>query len=151
MDACHILLGRPWQYDRGAIHDGKKNTYSFLIGKTRLVLFPNKEIVSKPSITVETNTLLTRRQFSDEIKKSGIVYVLIGKECEKQHGIPEAAQGLIAEFQDIFPSELPSGLPPLREIQHQIDIVPGSTLPNRPHYRMSPKVLNVMHLYQLLK
>jgi len=139
MDACHLLLGRPWQYDKGAIHDGKKNTYSFLIGKTRLVLFPNKEIVSKPSTTVETNTLLTRRQFGEEIKKSGIVYVLIGKECEKQHVISEAAQGLIAEFQDIFPSELPHGLPPLREIQHQIDIVPGSTLPNRPHYRMSPK------------
>lgn len=29
MDVCHILLGRPWQYDRGAIHDGKKNTYKF--------------------------------------------------------------------------------------------------------------------------
>jgi len=24
MDVCHILLGRPWQYDRKAIHDGRK-------------------------------------------------------------------------------------------------------------------------------
>jgi hypothetical protein len=22
MDACHLLLGRPWQYDRNAHHDG---------------------------------------------------------------------------------------------------------------------------------
>ena len=29
MDVCHILLGRPWQYDRGAAHDGKKNNYKF--------------------------------------------------------------------------------------------------------------------------
>ena len=29
MDVCHILLGRPWQYDRGAMHDGKRNTYKF--------------------------------------------------------------------------------------------------------------------------
>lgn len=29
MDVCHILLGRPWQYDKGAMHDGKKNTYKF--------------------------------------------------------------------------------------------------------------------------
>ena len=29
MDVCHILLGRPWKYDRGAMHDGKRNTYKF--------------------------------------------------------------------------------------------------------------------------
>ena len=27
MDACHILLGRPWQYDRNSKHDGRKNVY----------------------------------------------------------------------------------------------------------------------------
>ena len=25
MDVCHILLGRPWQYDRKVTHDGKTN------------------------------------------------------------------------------------------------------------------------------
>ena len=35
MDACHLLLGRPWQFDKDAIHHGKSNTYSFkLKGKT---------------------------------------------------------------------------------------------------------------------
>lgn len=29
MDACYLLLGRPWQFDRGAIHDGRQNSYSF--------------------------------------------------------------------------------------------------------------------------
>lgn len=27
IDACHILLGQPWQLDRYAIQDGFKNTY----------------------------------------------------------------------------------------------------------------------------
>ena len=27
MDVCHILLGRPWQYDRNAKHDGRKSFY----------------------------------------------------------------------------------------------------------------------------
>ena len=27
MDVCHILLGRPWQDDRNAKHDGRKNVY----------------------------------------------------------------------------------------------------------------------------
>ena len=29
MDACHLILGRPWQYDRHTMHDGKHNTYTF--------------------------------------------------------------------------------------------------------------------------
>ena len=29
MDICHLLLGRPWQYDAHAIHDGRSNTYTF--------------------------------------------------------------------------------------------------------------------------
>jgi len=29
MDATHLMLGRPWQYDRRTIHDGFLNTYLF--------------------------------------------------------------------------------------------------------------------------
>ena len=29
MDACHILLGRPWQFDKKTIHDGYTNRHSF--------------------------------------------------------------------------------------------------------------------------
>nr|GMD74872.1 reverse transcriptase [Ipomoea batatas] len=39
---------------------------------------------------------------------------------------------------DLFPKEMPKGLPPLRGIEHQIDFVLGSTLPNRPAYKTNP-------------
>jgi hypothetical protein len=29
MDVCQILLGRPCQFDRNVIHEGKKNIYKF--------------------------------------------------------------------------------------------------------------------------
>lgn len=28
MDVCHILLGRPWKFDRKVVHDGRMNTYT---------------------------------------------------------------------------------------------------------------------------
>ncbi|KAG5527003.1 hypothetical protein RHGRI_028065 [Rhododendron griersonianum] len=137
MDACHLSLGRPWQYDRNALHEGKKNTYSFMFGSTKIVLVPSKEVDPKPTKGEGSNLLA--RKFMEDAADSGLVYVLIGKECATDSPIPESVRPLVEEFRDVFPDDLPEELPPMRDIQHQIDLVPGSNLPNRPHYRMSPK------------
>ncbi|XP_035816895.1 uncharacterized protein, partial [Zea mays] len=43
------------------------------------------------------------------------------------------------DYEDVFPQETPAGLPPIRGIEHQIDLIPGAALPNRPPYRTNPE------------
>ena len=34
---------------------------------------------------------------------------------------------------------MPAGLPPIRGIEHKIDLVLGASIPNRPAYRTNPE------------
>lgn len=40
MSVCHILLGRPWQYDRKVKHDGETNVYTVKVGNQKIRLQP---------------------------------------------------------------------------------------------------------------
>ncbi|XP_070010565.1 uncharacterized protein [Nicotiana sylvestris] len=53
--------------------------------------------------------------------------------------LPSSISSLLQDFEDVFPEDIPNGLPPLRGIEHQIDFVPGSQIPNRPAYRSNPE------------
>ncbi|GJW84105.1 hypothetical protein Tco_0157250 [Tanacetum coccineum] len=127
IDACHLLLDRPWEYDRNTTHNGRDNTYSFLFDSVKKTLMPNKpkELVKKP-----TGTLQTLSQFQDELEMGGDVFVLIGKEMAKDSEFPEAMIPLLEEFSDVFSDELPDRLPPLRDIQHHINLEHGFLIPH---------------------
>nr|GEV21352.1 putative reverse transcriptase domain-containing protein [Tanacetum cinerariifolium] len=76
--------------------------------------------------------------FEDELEMGDDAFVLTGKEAAPNSEIPEAMFPLLEEFSDVYPDELHDALPPLCDIQHHIDLEPGSQLPNMPHERMSP-------------
>jgi hypothetical protein len=53
--------------------------------------------------------------------------------------LPRAITNLLHEFKYIFVTEIPPGLPHLRGIEHQIDLISGAMLPNRAAYRTNPE------------
>lgn len=142
MNACHVLLGRPWQHDLKTIHDGFSNVYTIKHeGKLKdlLPLPPHKSIAPTPPL--KTVQLITKRECSREIHTKGRLILLFGKESTTVASDLEHPQlkSLLHNFRDVFPDDLPRGLPPLRGIEHQIDLVPGAQIPNKPVYRTNPQ------------
>lgn len=56
MDACHLLLGRPWQFDHDAVHAGRSNTYTFMHDGSKYVLkpMPNSAITRERPVSERT-------------------------------------------------------------------------------------------------
>ncbi|GJT19597.1 RNA-directed DNA polymerase [Tanacetum coccineum] len=54
MDACHLLLGRPWLYDHQVKHDGFRNTYSFHKDGLHVTLAPLNPKDATPEVAPMT-------------------------------------------------------------------------------------------------
>jgi hypothetical protein len=52
---------------------------------------------------------------------------------------PEEVWELLKNFADIVVEEFPNSLPPIRSINHHIDLIPGASLPNKVAYRLTPQ------------
>ena len=188
MEASHLLLGRPWQFDKRANHDGYTNKISFMHQDKKIVLKPlspqevcedqkkmrekllqekrEKEKVSKTlesekkretlerkkseqkkseTLEVRESYLATKSEVKRLCRAKQSLYILF---CKNQilttntfddFEVPSSVKTLLQDFQDMFPPNVPNGLPPLRGIEHQIDLIPGASLPNRPAYRSNPQ------------
>ena len=210
MEATHILLGRPWLFDRRATHDGYTNQYTVPYKGKLVALVP-----LTPSQVLEDQRFLQNEMerraqekgniMSEESKnnESGVVsetqrvekqernkqlskgeerkdskkknFLLRQHEIEKTflsgepmillvyneatffanaqgEELPSAIVFLLQEFEDVVVDEMPPELPPIRGIEHQIDFVPGVTLPNRPAYRANPEETKELqrHIEELL-
>jgi hypothetical protein len=190
MHVGHILLGRPWQFDRKAIHDGFKNRYSFVKDSRTVTLVPltprqvyedqvklkrenelkkncetesskkedkkeseRKKESEKKKERVTNTSEQQKKQVSFYAKASDVksafyanqpIFVLLYKEAcfntnELDESLPSVVVSLLQEYENVFPNDVPSGLPPIRGIEHEIDFVPGAIIPNHPAYRSNPE------------
>jgi hypothetical protein len=121
MDVCHILLGRPWQFDRNVIHDGRKNTYTLEKNGRTHMLLP----IEEKKVKEEANTsilLMSGKELLKEVKKEQeMQFVVVRKPrviltSTSMDDLPEEVQELLDNFADIVVDELPNSLPPIRSI-----------------------------------
>ena len=53
MQACHILLGCPWQFDRSVTHDGRINRHAFTFHGRKIVLKPMTPLEVVEDVTAQ--------------------------------------------------------------------------------------------------
>jgi hypothetical protein len=144
MDVCHILLGRPWQYDINVVHNGRMNTYTLeKDGRThRWIPINYKEVkpeVRSMILLMSGKELLTEMEKNEDpqffmVRKPRIVLT-----STRVDDLPDEIQELLGEFTDIIMDELPRLLPPMRSVSHHIDIILGASFPNKVAYRLTPQ------------
>jgi hypothetical protein len=166
MEACCLLLGRPWEYDTDARHHGRSNIYTFRHKDKNITLLPltlaeivqadkdrvantHKEPTNETEIQQQIKLkapimLATKSDLVETHATDACCYALVCKDAffyidDIASTLPASMTNLLQHFRDVFPSELPPGLPPICGIEHQIDLIPGASLPNRAAYQANPE------------
>lgn len=74
-------------------------------------------------------------------KERGVCCVAIVKpkeETKEKVSMPQEVQALLERYHEIVDNGFPSALLPMREVSHQIDLIPRANLPNKTTYKMTP-------------
>jgi len=142
MDACHVLLGCPWLFDRRVMHDGCLNRYTFTKDHKKITLTPLKPTSPRkpqdtPRMDIFLTTILHSQLHEFDAYKE---WILLGqKPAEAKDSSHPSLVPLLEAFEHVFASDVSHGLPPKRSIQYKIDLIPGAKLPNKLSYRMNPQ------------
>ena len=86
----------------------------------------------------------SRRVFNGIKGNKAKISLVVKEEVTPPAEILEKMRLLLEEFKGVVNDELPKGLPPMRDIQHHIDLIPGARLPYLSHYRVNPKESEVL-------
>jgi hypothetical protein len=88
---------------------------------------------------------MSGKELLDEVKKDeDMQFFLVRKtrvilNSTSIDDLPEEIQELLENFVDIVVDDLPFSLPPIRNISHHIDLIPGVSLTNKVAYRLMPQ------------
>ncbi|XP_075086249.1 uncharacterized protein LOC142168965 [Nicotiana tabacum] len=144
MDVCHLLLGRPWVYDKCAKYDEDLNTYSSTKDERKIILVPlNLEEIAK-NLKLNDDSFLTKLQIIDPINREKSLNVVPIN--EEEHELHLQVEDLLPKFDD-DPLEHPIcelSFSPNRDAQHNINLIVDSILPNEATYCINLEVHEIL-------
>jgi len=84
MQAGHLLLGRPWQFNRQVKHDGFTNKYSFVLNQRSIILVPlTPQQVNEDQVRLQKES--DQKKESEKKKKSKNLREAEKNEREKEN------------------------------------------------------------------
>ncbi|GJY49688.1 putative reverse transcriptase domain-containing protein [Tanacetum coccineum] len=139
------LLGHPFNIDLMPIDLG---SFDVIIGmdwlaKNHVVIVCDEKIVRIP---YGNKILIVQGDKSDKEKKSTLSII----SCKKAHKYMDKDVPTIRDFLEFFPEDLP-GLPLIRQVEFQIDLVPGAALVARAPYRLARSKMEELSGYLQLR
>ena len=129
-----VILGIPWLKRHNPVINW--DTSKVVIGSngTQCEL-PLHSDIDPPVIEMISALQAKRDMIKGEQAYLALVKVVEQDNAEKK--VDPDTEKIISEFKDVFADDLPSGLPPKRQIDHRIELEPFQNPPSRPTYRMS--------------
>ena len=73
MEAYHLLLRRPWQFENKTVHHGEKNVYAIYKNGLKVVLAPMKEEFVKSKVKQEQSYVIVQC-FLNEFEANGVAF-----------------------------------------------------------------------------
>ena len=94
--------------------------------------------IQKQGITQKVKQQIMKEK--GPIRKAPPIAETRRKMCnEAPVAIRKQLQGLLEQYAELFPEQLPKGRPPKRAVEFEINTEEGAVPPNKPPYRLSPK------------
>ena len=110
MDICHMLLGRPWQFDRHAVHDGRANTYTLTKDGVKHKLKPLQE-TNEAVCNAAKVCVVDGKKFLDTMRREDVCFAIVPKDGKTEvEEVPAKVVDLLEEFPDIVSDNVPDGL-----------------------------------------
>lgn len=130
------------------IREGE-NTYSFVQYNNKIVLVPQVfNPLFEPIGSLSKPIILSVFGFEILKRAKRIIFcwpLILKQRVNLGKNHHPLLQALLNVFNGFSLEDLPNKLPPLRNIQHQIDLILGVKLHNLAHYRMRPREHEILH------